>query len=189
MVLLSYPRETNFSLELMKVINFCGAAGAGKSTAAYGLATEMKERYLEVELIDEYAKRLVLAKAAHMLSDQLSVLADQNSRMYFASQPGNGLDYVVTDSPLFLSAFYVPDFYPASFKPLVLDLFNQYDNLNIFLERNHRYNPKGRLQTEKEADADAERMKQFLSDNGIEFHVMKAGRQARYQVLEMLGVL
>jgi nicotinamide riboside kinase len=172
----------------MKVINFCGAACAGKSTAALNLAAELKERYIEVELIDEYAKRLVLAGAQHLLADQMTVLADQNGRQYFASLPQNGLEYVVTDSPLFLSAFYAPHFYPPSFKPLVLDLFRGYDNLNIFLERNHRYNPKGRLQTEAEADADSARMKQFLNDNGIPFITMKAGPHVRYEVLNLLGI-
>lgn len=172
----------------MKVINFCGSAGAGKSTAAYGLAHVMKQRYIDVELIDEYAKKLVLAGSQHMLADQLTILAEQNSRLHYASLPQNRIEYVVTDSPLFLSAFYVPEDYPASFPVLVLDMFRHYDNINIFLERNHPYNPVGRLQTESESDKDAERMKTLLRANNIPFTVMKAGDHVPMTVMEMLGL-
>lgn len=172
----------------MKIINFCGAAGAGKSTAAYGLAYEMKKRYVEVELVDEYAKRLVYANAKHMMADQLKILAEQNSRHYYASQPYNGIDYVVTDSPLFLSAFYAPPTYPVSFKNYVIDTFNGYDNFNVFLERTHPYNPKGRVQTEAESDADDLRMKQFLTDHGIDYLVMPASDDLPLKILDLLGI-
>lgn len=172
----------------MQVINFCGSAGAGKSTAAYGLAHVMKQRYVEVELIDEYAKRLILAGAEHMLADQLTILAEQNSRIFYASLPQNKIQYVITDSPLFLSAFYTPSNYPSSFTPLVFDMFKRHNNVNIFLERNHPYNQAGRLQTEEESDADAERMKQMLRDNNIPFTVMKAGDHIPMAVMTMLGL-
>lgn len=172
----------------MKVINFCGSAGAGKSTAALGLAYAMKQRYVEVELIDEYAKRLILADSQHMLADQLGILAEQNSRIFYANSPHNKIQFVITDSPLFLSAFYTPSDYPASFTPFVFDMFNRYDNLNIFLERNHPYNPAGRLQTEEESDADSQRMKDMLHARGIDFTVLKAGDHVPMTVMELLGV-
>ena len=172
----------------MKIINFCGAAGAGKSTAAYGTAYEMKKRYIDVELVDEYAKRLVYANAKHMMADQLTILAEQNSRHYYASQPYNGIDYVVTDSPLYLSAYYAPDWYPTSFKHYVLDTFNAYDNFNIFIERTHPYNPKGRIQTEEEADEDTTKMKLFLNENNIKFITMKASDDLPLKVLDLLGI-
>lgn len=172
----------------MKVINFCGSAGAGKSTAALGLAYAMKQRYVEVELIDEYAKRLILAGSQHMLDDQLSILAEQNSRLFYANSPQNKIQYVITDSPLFLSAFYTPPGYPTSFTPFVFDMFNRYDNVNIFLERNHPYNQAGRLQTEAESDADSQRMKQMLHARGVPFTTLKAGDYVPMAVMEMLGV-
>ena len=172
----------------MKVINFCGSAGAGKSTSAYGLAHAMKQRYIEVELIDEYAKRLILAQSNHMLADQLSILAEQNSRIFYANQKINEIDYVVTDSPLFLSAFYAPKSYPQSFTQLVFDMFNSYDNVNIFLERNHPYSDKRREQTEHESDEDSKRMKKMLSDYNIPFTVMKAGDHVPMDVLKILGL-
>jgi len=172
----------------MIVINFCGSAGSGKSTAAYGLAHTMKQRYIEIELIDEYAKRLVLAGASHMLADQLKILAEQNSRLFHAKQIRNNVSYVVTDSPLFLSAFYAPPEYPESFKTLVFDMFKLYENVNIFLERNHQYNPVGRLQTEEGSDKDSELMKQMLIDNNISFTCMKAGEHVPMAVMNMLNL-
>lgn len=172
----------------MQVINFCGAAGAGKSTAAYGLAHVMKQRYVEVELIDEYAKRLILAGSHHMLADQLTIMADQNSRISYAALPQNKIQFIVTDSPLFLSAFYTPSDYPESFKPFVFDMFKRNKNINIFLEHNHPYNQSGREQTEAESDADALRMKAMLIEHGIEFTIMKAGDHVPMTVMSMLGL-
>lgn len=172
----------------MIIINFCGAAGVGKSTAALGLAYEMKKRYIEVELVDEYAKRLVYANSKHMMADQLKILAEQNSRHFYASQPYNGIEYVVTDSPLLLSAFYAPDTYPKSFSDYVVDAFNSYNNFNIFIERTHPYNPKGRLQTEEESDADNIRMKDFLAQNNISYISMPASDDLPLKVLDLLSI-
>ncbi len=172
----------------MLVINFCGSAGAGKSTAALGLAYEMKKRYIEVELIDEYAKRLVHANSQHMMADQLTILAEQNSRHYYASQDYNGIEYIVTDSPLFLSAFYAPPSYPESFKRYVIDTFNGYNNFNIFIERSFPYKQNGRVQTEEESDADSKRMKELLTENGINYIIMPASDDVPLKVLDILKI-
>ncbi len=172
----------------MQVINFFGSAGAGKTTAAYGLAHEMKKRYVEVEFSDEYAKRLFLAQSTHMLADQLSILAEQNARLHYANNPVHTIDYVITDAPLMLSAFYSPANYPPSFRAWVVDLFKMYDNINIFLKRSHAYNPRLRQQSEHESDIDSDRMEAMLQAYNIPYITMNAGDEVPLKVLRQLDI-
>ena len=153
------------------VVNFFGGPGAGKSTAAAGLFYELKKRWVLSELVIEFAKELVWSGSAHLLSKQNYVFANQEHRL---NRLMDKVDVAITDSPLLLSAFYAPEGYPLSFKQSVFDFFETYSNVNIFVERSHEYAADGRLQNEAEADALAESMKQFLSENGIGYYTVTA---------------
>lgn len=153
------------------VINLFGGPGAGKSTAALGLAYELKKRWASVELVSEFAKELVWADSAHLLSQQNYVFAHQEHRL---NRLRGKVEIAITDSPLLLSAFYAPANYPISFKQSVFDLFDTYQNINIFVERSHEYAAEGRIQNEEEADALADSMKLFLAENGIPFYSVTA---------------
>lgn len=138
----------------MKVINLFAGPGAGKSTTAAGLFYNLKRRGLKVELVTEYAKELVYQGHLNTLSDQVYVLAKQNKRL---ERLRDKVDYVITDSPLLLTSYYIKySKSPQSLVKLTEDLFNSYDNINIFIERNKPYIKYGRLGDEKEArEADA----------------------------------
>ena len=153
------------------VINFFGGPGAGKSTAAYGLFTELKKRWVAAELVAEFAKEMVLDRSAHLLSQQNYVFANQEYRL---NRLVNQFDVAVSDAPLLMSAFYTPEAYPLSFKQSVFDFFQMYRNINIFVERSHTYAAAGRIQHQEDADALAHSMKQFLLDNGIGFYTVTA---------------
>lgn len=153
------------------VINFFGGPGAGKSTAASGLFTELKKRWVSVEQVTEFAKELVWSDSAHVLSKQNYVFANQEYRL---SRLADKVDVAVSDAPLLLSAFYTPESYPVSFKRSVFDFFQAYRNINIFVERSHDYAMAGRIQNQEEADALAESMKRFLLENGIGFYTITA---------------
>lgn len=153
------------------VINLFGGPGAGKSTAALGLAYELKKRWASVELVNEFAKELVWADSAHLLSQQNYVFAHQEHRL---NRLIGKVEIAITDSPLLMSAFYAPADYPVSFKQSVFDLFQVYQNINIFVERSHEYAAEGRIQNEEEADALSESMKRFLSENGIPYYSITA---------------
>lgn len=155
----------------LHVINLFGGPGAGKSTAALGLAYELKKRWASVELITEYAKELVWTDSAHLLSNQNYVFSQQEHRL---NRLVNKVEIAITDSPLLLSAFYAPPEYPVSFKQSVFDFFQSYQNINIFVERSHKYAEEGRLQNQEEADALSESMKRFLADNGIPYYSVTA---------------
>lgn len=151
---------------MMKVINLFAGPGAGKSTTAAGLFYLMKNAGMNVELVTEYAKDLTWEKRFDMLTDQLYVLAKQNRRL---QRLEDQVDFVVTDSPILLSYHYVtPDYLPLHFRNLVIELWDQYDNYNIVIERVKPYLKKGRSQDEDEAKEIDIKINKMLSDLKIE---------------------
>lgn len=169
----------------MKVINFFGAPGAGKSTAALGLANSMKRNFLNCEYVPEFAKDQVWADTAHLLANQNWVLANQELRLRVME---GKVDFAIMDSPLLLSAFYAPKAYPRAFTELCFYFFNSYENVNFFVNRSHEYSQVGRLQDEKESDAIATEMKEFLRSGGVKFTEISAGDSAPATMMELLRV-
>lgn len=130
----------------MKVINLGGPPGCGKTTTGLGLAFNMKKIGLNVVFVQEYAQELVNENRTNALQDQLYILAKQNRRL--ARLVGQKYDFVISDSPLFTGLLYTPPDYLKSFEPVLMELFNSYDNYNYVLSRDHSrvYNPVGRNQ-------------------------------------------
>ena len=131
------------------VVNIFGVPGAGKSTLALGIAHALSVKGHRVELIQEFAKEKVWEEALKVLDDQTYIFAKQSRRM---NRVRGKVDYIVTDSPLMLSHLYGAD-EPQAFLDLVTETFNSFNNVNIFLERGHKYDPVGRIQTEGESEA------------------------------------
>lgn len=131
-------------------VNFFGGPGVGKSSISAGLFFRLKQRGINCELINEYAKGKVWEESYRVLDNQLYVLAKQYHRQFILK---GKVDVMITDSPILLSLFYGRDLSP-SFGSLVKDLFAEYENLNFFIERGegHVYQNVGRLQNEEEAD-------------------------------------
>lgn len=159
----------------MKVINLYGSSGSGKSTAAAGLAYELKSEGLKVETINEYAKELCILNTEHLLENQTWVFANQYQKMKYLSKE---LDFVITDSPLMLSSFYGNKYQYefTSLFPLILDVYNSFDNINIFLERNHSWDPYARIQTEEESTDDSKDLESFLQQHSINYVKFPTGR-------------
>lgn len=155
----------------MHVINFFGAPGAGKSTAALGLAWQLKRRWVNAEYVPEFAKDLVWRDISHLLKHQLYVFAEQQLRLDCLE---GKVDVAVCDSPLLLSSFYSPADYPLPFKQAVFEFFDLYNNINIVVRRANEYVARGRLQDEAESDRLATLMEQFLYETGVPFYVIHA---------------
>lgn len=171
----------------MKIINLWAGPGAGKSTTASGLFFLMKQKGLNVELVSEYAKELTWDKRFNVLSDQLYVTAKQNRRLSRLSD--YGLDFVVTDSPLLLGIEYAPPNYLNNkFESMLYELWDQYDNLNFFLERHKPYNPIGRNQSEEQARQIDKNILELLDNLKIEYHNILSDVNAPYNILEKLKV-
>lgn len=143
----------------MKVINLFGGPGSGKSGIAAGVYSKLRKQGISIELVREYAKELYYQERLKLMLEFQEVLyTEQNVRQQSLIDK---VDYVITDSPILLSAVY-PDInrdlftlkpWPAlhEFKALVRAQFACYDNLNIWLERPEKYEQAGRLQDEKQA--------------------------------------
>lgn len=151
----------------MKVLNVWGGPGAGKSTTAAALFYEMKKRRLEVELVTEYAKDMTWEGRQNILNDQLYIIAKQNRRLHRLK---GKIDWVITDSPLPLGLIYKPDDYYENFEPMLMEVWNSYDNLNFLLGRDFEYQPIGRNQTAEEAVEVDRVIVDFLNDHQVLYH-------------------
>lgn len=157
----------------MIVINFFGAPCAGKSTAASGLFNMMKRQGKRVEYVTEVAKDYIYSGSEHMLQDQLLILAEQEHKIRRLLD--KNIDYAITDAPILFSAFYGSQNYPDSFQQLCLDLFNQYESINIFVHRSHEFNNIGRIHNEEESNMIHKVMHTYLINNNIPFVDISSG--------------
>lgn len=168
----------------MKVINLFGSPGTGKSTTAAGLFFLMKTAQYNVELITEYPKELVWQERHKTFHDQYYLSAKQNHRQEVLR---GKVDYVITDSPLLLSLIYVPKDYYKQFKPIIREIFDSYENINIFLKRLKPYNPLGRNQNEEESNEVAIQIKEMLSVEQIPHIELEANNDAPKRIFEALN--
>ena len=150
------------------VVNFFAGPGAGKSTTATALFTLLKlHENIDCELVAEYAKDLVWEERQHTFENQHYIFSKQQHRIW---RVANKVDVVVTDSPMLLSNIYQRDNTSDSFKKVVLEEFNKYNNLNFFIERRKRYNPVGRNETEEQAHEVDRVIRDYLSKNSVYYY-------------------
>ncbi len=136
----------------MRIVNFFGGPGVGKSTVAAGLYYEMKTRGISAELVTEYAKDVTWEGRTTLFEDQLYLLAKQNRKLErLIAHP---LEYAVTDSPILLCAAYarLNGMKSEHYIPLVREVFAKYDNFNVIIQRDPTvYQQVGRKQTLEQA--------------------------------------
>lgn len=148
-----------------RIVCFWGGPGTGKSTTTAGVFAKLKRLGYNAEMNREYIKDWVWEKRSIKSGDQTYIFAKQarKERQYIE----NGLDYVVSDSPMALSILYGRkyDRYERDFKVCETMLKahhgfckdHGYKTEHIFLRRKKKYNPSGRHQNESEAkDIDLE---------------------------------
>ena len=130
------------------VINLFGAPGAGKSTCAALMFAYLKNKNCNVELVREYAKDVIYKGSEHELVNQFYITAKQYKRLRDVAT--YGVDLIITDSPLLLGEFYC-DKHNTEFNALLYKINDEFDNINIFINRVKPYNPSGRTQSESES--------------------------------------
>lgn len=150
----------------MRVINILGGPGIGKSTMAAKIFYKLKEMGLNAELVTEVAKDIVYEEQLKILKDQLYVFSKQNRRM---ERLRGKVDFIVTDSPGILAlAYQVPDYYPT-FEPLVVDVFNSYNNINFMLSRHFSFKTDGRAHDEDTSKDIDTNIKSILEKHSIPY--------------------
>ena len=152
-------------------------SGTGKSTTAAGLFYAMKSKDYECEYIQEFAKELTFSRDYTRLSDQLLILAEQHHRM---KRLDGQVQYLIHDSPFIMGLTYLEEdeHLPKDiYANLISAMYNSYNNLNIFLERNecHTYQEYGRSQSLEEACNKDKEIKDMLDEQGIKYITMEIG--------------
>ena len=144
------------------VINLFGAPGAGKSTGAAYIFSQLKLRNVNAEYITEFAKDKTWEHNSKALEDQVFVFGESYHKLFICKDQ---VDVIILDSPLILSLLYNQDpLLGDCFNQLVINLYNSFDNINFFINRVKKYNPVGRNQTEEESDGLKYKLIKLLND-------------------------
>lgn len=126
-----------------------GGPGSGKSTTAAGVFYNIKKKFIDAELVCEFAKDLVWNEAEAFLNNQIYIFGEQHNRIFRLK---NKVDVIITDSPFIMGIVYA-DFnvVSPSFEKLLIDEFNRPEviNLNYFIDRVWPYTSVGRLQNDE----------------------------------------
>lgn len=132
-----------------KIINLFAGPGAGKSTTAHGIMHTLKREGVNCEYVHEIAKLLTWEKRFDELAIQEYVFGKQ---LKLIETLIGKVDYIVSDSPLLLSAVYGEKLGLPWYNH-VADKFRSFDNMNYFIYRSttRPYQPKGRNQNLNEA--------------------------------------
>lgn len=161
----------------MILVNLYGAPGAGKSTGAAYIFSQLKMRGINAELVTEFAKDKVWEESKEVFNNQAYIFGKQYFRI---SRCADKVDVIITDSPLLLSTIYNDNpILGEEFNNVVRNVVNSYDSINYYITRVKDYNPKGRFQSEEESDAIANRVKNMLDCEGVEY-IEKPGSKASY---------
>lgn len=154
-------------------VNFFAGPSTGKSTMSGGLFYRLKRTGINCEYIQEYAKDKTWSEDRQTLLCQPYVTGKQyyrNTRLL------NKVKVAVTDSPIILGLLYQGVGCNKSWERWLLEAFNEFNNLNIFLVRNpndHPYNPSGRSQTEEESILLDSEIKVILDREKIDYHIVE----------------
>lgn len=162
------------------IINLFGPPGAGKSTGAAYIFSQLKLRGINAEFVTEFAKDKTWEHNKAALSDQLYMFGKQHFKI---SRCMDQVDVIVTDSPLFLNILYnESQVLGDDFNNLVVKVFNSYNNLNYFIKRVKPYNPQGRNQTENESKKLGVNLKNLLVKYNIDAKIIK-GEHSGYDII------
>ena len=149
------------------VVNLFSGPGAGKSTAAAGIFSNLKCRSIECELVQEFAKDLVWEKRHFTFNNQIYIFGEQHHRVFKLI---GQVDVIITDSPTVLGVIYDSE-KRSSLETLIIEEFKKLNSYNVFLRRYKSYNPNGRNQTEKEAVTVDEQILTVLNKHDIPFEL------------------
>lgn len=165
------------------VINMLGGPGSGKSTLSYGLMSLLKSRGHKAEYVPEHAKEITYRRDWVALANQNAVTTEQDRRLRDLL---GQVDWIIHDTALPLALMYASgDFAESWFADRVWQMFDGYDNFNIFVKRVKPYETYGRKQTEVEARALDTKILNLFGPDRIHFEVdgKEGNEELTYQAL------
>lgn len=167
------------------IVNLFGAPGAGKSTTRARVFSDLKLNGVNVEETTEFAKDLVYEEREVALRCQPYVFGKQLRNM---ERVIGKVDVVVTDSPIFLSAYYgrtySEDRYSDYFYKAIVEQFKMMGGVNYFIERVKPYNPSGRQQTETESDNVGKTLELMLAVEGVGYTKKPGTEQTAIEIAD-----
>lgn len=172
------------------IINLWAGSGAGKSTTAADVFTRMKRAHVSCELVTEYVKSWAWRGEPVREWDDVYLFAKQLRR---ESACYGKVDYIVTDSPLGLSAVYERKYKGSDvhfMARLATDmrarqhLSGVLRHVDCFLLRTKPYSTAGRYETEAQAREVDGFVREWLQAQG-EYHCV----QDASDVLRAAGVV
>jgi len=178
-------------------INLFGGPGVSKSSTAALLFARLKFSGENAELITEYAKDKTWEEDHDDPEDiqispaKLCQPYTTGKQLFRQFRVKGKVDYAITDSPLLTGIFYGGFGTGLNWELSVVEQFNLFTNLNILLVRSpqdHKYNPKGRTQTEEEAKEIDKKAENLLKNYNIPYHkvvVYKDGIHVE-EILELI---
>lgn len=149
------------------LINIFGGPSIGKTTAAAELFMELKKNHVEVELVSEFAKDVVVEGRVDALKHQWYITGTQAYRIDTSYKC---MQVTITDSPILLGPIYDADSSPALLA-LSLEHHAKYNNVNLVLTRNPEFEHSmaGRVHSLTESVSIDNRIIRFLEDNNIPY--------------------
>lgn len=164
------------------VVNMVAGPNAGKTTLALGLTCCLKLAGARAKYVSEYAEERTRLRDFTTLGFQPYVTMKQWFRQV---QVDGQVDVIVTDSPIFLGMVYRGRGCTPSFDPYVLELFHEFWNYNVFVERDleRPHELDGRSHNEDESVQKDAELIGLLGQHGIPFEIIPANGLAAIQDL------
>lgn len=168
----------------MKLVQFFGGPGSGKSALAYKLAGELKSRGKNCELVTEVAKDVTWDENFHQLKNQFFITAKQFDRI---RRLENKVDYIIMDAGLLQNIPYIKDErYKNELVQIMKNLHSSYETINFFVHRPNTYEESGRKETLDESMIIDNLTIEILKDEGVRFLEITASDIALRTVLAVI---
>jgi Cdc6-like AAA superfamily ATPase len=155
------------------LVNIYGAPGSGKSTLATELYTHMKQQGESVELVRECIKKWSWQKYKPSIFEQIYIT---NQQMLEETALYGKVEYLITDSPIHLGAFYCNYYHGSN----ALDELNKHiqvegkikgildKSIHLYLPIEESiYKEEGRYSSLEEAKYLDKRLTEFLKFNDL----------------------
>jgi nicotinamide riboside kinase len=175
----------------MKRINLFGAPGAGKSVLAHELFVYFKKQGKNCEVVNELAREWAYIDRPIKSMDQVYLFSSQMNRED-TLLTRNKAEFIITDSPIMLNAFYGIQVDPALKKAYFQfgDKFEQmYPSVNFFCQQNQNYvfHSEGRFHNQNQAKEINDNMIDYLTSYLGDKLIILENEDRMQQVLNFLS--
>lgn len=154
------------------LINMLGCPSSGKTSLSAKLFAQLKAMDLNAEYTSEYVKGWAWEGKKVGPFDQFYIFGKETHNQ---SRLFDKVDFIISDSPVMLTAFY-HYFYNGNeaLNEVCQNFYKLADEagvqvINFFLPRKKKYVAKGRYQTQEEADKLAQDLKVWLDKEDYEY--------------------